>query len=297
LIGLEYFKQAIALDPEFALAYTGYAFANFLIAFYSYAPGKEIMEKMKEAVETAIRIDNSRSETYLMLAQYYIGLEWNWREAEKNYLKAIELNPNFSQPHALYGMACLTFFQGKFDEGEKYGRIAIKLEPLSAIDHADLAWTLYTAHKFDDALAVAKTGIELDANSFLSQRLSGLCYMALKRYSEAIDTLEHLIKISNRNQHAINSLIWVYCSDGNLKEAKKLMNELNERSEKEYIAGTNYGLSAAWLGDIDTAVIYLENAFQDHDPILITLKYSPYVPTSLRSDPRFQNLLQRIGFL
>jgi tetratricopeptide (TPR) repeat protein len=232
-----------------------------------------------------------------MLAQYYIGLEWNWREAEKNYLKAIELNPNFSQPHALYGMACLAFFQGKFDEAKKFGRIAVKLEPLSAIDHADLAWTLYTSYKFDEALAIARTGIELDANSFLSQRLAGLCYMALKRYSEAIDTLEHLIKISNRNQHAINSLIWVYCSDGNLKEAKKLMNELNERSEKEYIAGTNYGLSAAWLGDIDTAVIYLENAFQDHDPILITLKYSPYVPTSLRSDPRFQNLLQRIGFL
>ena len=193
-------------------------------------------------------------------------------------------------------MICLAWVEGKFDKAEKQGQIAIKLEPLSAIDHADLSWTLYTAGKFEESLTYAKTGIELDGNSFLSHRLAGLCYIALKRYEEAIDTLNYLMSISNRHQHALNSLIWAYCANGNGREARVLMNELKERSRSEYIAGTHAGLSAAWLGDTDIAFDYLENAFNDRDHILITLKYSPYVPASLRNDARFQNLLDRIGF-
>lgn len=296
LTGLQYFEQAIAIDPGYALAYTGYADANFLAAFYGFFPGKEVMPKVKHAVETAITLDNSCCEPYCTLAQYYVGLERNWKEAEKNYFKSIELNPGFAQTHSLYGMAYLGFSQGKFDEAERQGRIAIKLEPLSAIDHADLSWTLYTARKFEEALAIAKTGIELDANSFLSQRLAGLCYIALKRYDEAIDTFNHIMKISRRHHHAVNSLIWAYCSNGNVEDAKGLMDELQKRSETEYIAGTYLGLSAAWLGDIDNAFIYLENAYNDHEPILVTLKHAPCVPALLRNDPRFQNLLDRIGF-
>ncbi len=296
LTGLHYFKQAIAIDPGYALAYTGYADANFLAAFYGFFSGKEVMQKVKQAAETSIMLDDSLCEPYCTLAQYYILFEWNWMEAMKNYIKSIELNPRFAQTHSLYGLVYFSFVQGKFEEADRHGRIAINLQPLSAIDHADLSWTLYQTLKFEEALAIAKTGIELDNNSFLSHRLAGLCFMALKRYEEAIDTFQYLMKISNRHQHAISSLIWAYCSKGNFEEAGKLMNEIEERSKKEYIAGTYFGLSAAWLGGIDTAFNYLEKAYNDHDPILITLKHAPHIPDSLRNDPRFQNLLDRIGF-
>lgn len=186
--------------------------------------------------------------------------------------------------------------EGKFEEAEKQAQISIKLEPLSTIDNADLSWILYTANEFEKALTYAQTGIGIDANSFLSQRLAGLCYIALKRYEEAIDTLSYLMKISNRHQHALTALIWAYCSNGNFKEAQALMNELKERSGTEYIGCTYFGLSAACLGDMDTAFEYLEKAYIDRDPILISIKYSPYVPVLLRNDPRFQNLLDRIGF-
>ncbi len=292
LIGLEYFNQAIAIDPGYALAYTGLAAARYIAAFYSYFPGREVMQKMKQVIETAIELDNSRCEPYVQLGNYYVCLEYNWAEAEKNYLKSIEINPGFSQAHALYGMACLGFWQGKFDEAERQGRIATKLEPLSAIDYADLAWTLFTAHKFEEALQVAKTGIEIDANSFLSQRVAGLCYIALHRYNEAIKTFQNLLKISNRNQHVINSLIWAYCSNENFDEARILMNELEERSKTQYIAGTYWGLSAAWLGDVDQAFFHLENALNDHDPILITLKYAPLTPQLLSNDARFQKFIR-----
>ncbi len=296
LTGLQFFKQAIAVDPGYALAYTGYADANFLAAFYGFFPGKEVMKKIKQAVETAIRLDNSLGEAYFSLAAYNLCLEWDWVEAKKNYIKSIELNPKHAQAHSLYGMVCMAFVEGKFDEAAEQGRIALKLEPLSAIDHADLAWTLHTAGKFKDALLIAKTGIELDGNSFLSHRVAGLCYIALQHYEEAIGTFTYLMKISNRNQHAVNSMIWAYCSNGNFEEARELMNELERRSVIEYIAGTHFGLSSAYLGDLDKAFDCLEKAYDDRDPVLIQLKYSPAVPAVLRNDPRFQNLLDKIGF-
>ncbi len=296
LTGLHFFKQAIAIDPNYALAYAGYADANILSAGYSFLPGKEIMKEVKQAAETAIRLDDSLGEPYCSLGSYYAFLDWNWIESKRNFIKSIVLNPRYAHAYSWYGMEYLAWVEGNFEEAERQGQIAIKLEPLSAIDYADLAWTLHTASRFEEALTYANTGIELDGNSFLSHRVAGLCYISLKRYDEAIDTFKHLIKISNRHQHAINSLIWAYCSNGNFEEAETLMNELEKRSKTEYIAGTYFGLSVAWLGDIDTALNYLENAYNDHDPILITLKYAPYVPALLRNDPRFQKLLDRISF-
>jgi tetratricopeptide (TPR) repeat protein len=225
-----------------------------------------------------------------------VGLERNWKEAEVNYLKSIVINPRFAQANSLYGMICLGFMQGRFEEAEKYGRLAIKLEPLSAIDHADLAWTLYQEHKFDEALDIAKTGIELDNNSFLSHRLAGLSHLALEHYSEAIDTFKYLISISNRHQHAINSLIWAYCLSGNFTEANQLMRELKLRANTEYIAGTHMGISMAHLGNLNTALDCLERAYQDHDPILLTIKHAPHIPDQLRKEPYFETLLDKIGY-
>ena len=296
LTGMQFFKQAIAIDPGYALAYTGYADANFLAAFYGFFPGKEVMKEIKQAVETAIKLDNLLGEAYFSLAAYNLFFEWDWVEAKKNYIKSIELNPKHAQAHSIYGMVCLAWVEGKFEEAREQCLKAIKLEPLSAIDHADLAWALYTAGKFEEALTYAKTGIELDGNSFLSHRVAGLCYMGLKRYEEAIDTFTYLMKISNRHPHAVNSMIWAYCSNGNFEEARELITELEKRSVTEYIAGTYFGLSAAYSGNLDASFNYLEQAYDDCDPILITLKFLPYVPPLLRNDPRFQNILDRIGF-
>ncbi len=296
ITGLQCFKEAIAVDPDYALAYFGVGAADVLIAFYSFLPGKEVMKDVKEAVETSIRLDNYLGESYQLLGAYNVYMEWNWEEGKKNHRKAIELNPKYAQGYSLYGLNCLLWVEGKFEEAAEQCRIAIKLEPLSAIDHADLAWVLYTAYRFDEGLTFAKKGIELDGNSFLSHRIAGLCNLGLKRYEEAIEKLKYCMKISNRNQHAVNSLIWAYCSNGNFEQARELMNELEKRSVTEYIAGTHLALSAAYLRDIDATFQYLEKAYNDRDPMLLILKYSPDVPSWLRSDPRFDSFLNRIGF-
>jgi adenylate cyclase len=296
LAGLDCFKQAIAIDPKYAGAHSGFADASSLSAVYSFQPGNAVMNDVKEAAETALSLDSTLCEAYLALGIYYCTYAWNWVEAKKNFIKSIELNPNYAIGHSIYGMAFLCFIEGNFVEAENQGRIAIKLEPLSAIDHADLAWVLHTAGKFEEALSMAKIGIELDGNSFLSHRLAGLVYLGMERYQEAIDTFQSLVKMSNGHQQVINSLIWAYCGMGNLQEARILMDELLRRSSNEYIAGTFLGVSAAWMGNLDNAMNYLEKAFLDRDPMLNQLRYSLIVPPILKADKRFQDLLVRIGF-
>ncbi len=298
LKGLEFSKQAIAVDPDYALAYANYAYASTLSVAYNFSSGKKVMKEVKQAAETAIKLDDSLGEAYFSLAYYYFVFEWKWEESKKNFRKAIELNPKFAQARSIYGMLCLGWVEGKFDEAEEQLQAAIKLEPLSAIDHADLAWTLLMARKFDEALAAAKTGIDLDNNSFLSHRIAGLCYLVLQRYNEAIATFQYLVTLSNRHQQAINGLIWAYCSNGNFEEARKLNSELEIRYVTDNIGSAffDFGLSAAYLGDLDTAFDALEKAYNDLDPHILTIKYAPYVPAMLRNDIRFQNLLARIGF-
>jgi len=296
MIAMENFKKAIFLDPGFALAHAGYADALNIAAFYGLLSGKEIVKDIKKAAKTAIELDGSLCEPYCSLGAYYTGVEKNWKEAKENFTRGLELNPRYAQGHSWWGMLYLTWVEGKFDEAEKQGQLALKIEPLSAIDHADLSWTLYTAGKFDEALAIAQTGIELDANSFLSHRLAGLSYIRLNRNEEAIETFKNLAKISGRHQHSITGLIWAYCNNKNFEEARKLMDELKTRSETEYITPTYLGIAQAWLGDLDAAFDLFEKGYDDLDPNMTQLKYSPYGPAALRNDPHFQNLLNKIGF-
>ncbi|HET9276592.1 MAG TPA: adenylate/guanylate cyclase domain-containing protein [Flavitalea sp.] len=298
LKGLEFAKQAIAIDPQYALAHSSYADANTLAAAYNFTSGKKVMEDVKRAAETAIKLDDSLGEAYFSLAYYYVCFEWKWEESKKNFRKAIELNPKFVQARSMYGMICLGWVDGKFDEAEEQLQQAIRLEPLSAIDHADLAWTLLMAGKFEKALVIAKTGIDLDNSSFLSHRIAGLCYIVLHRYDEAIETFQYLVNLSNRHPQAINGLIWAYSANGNVEKARELSSELARNSVANSIESAffDFGLSAAYLGDLDAAFAALEKAYDDLDPHILTARRAPYVPPFLRNDPRFQDLLDRIGF-
>lgn len=296
LTGLSYFKQAITLDDTYALAYAGYADANIYSAGYSFLPGIQVMNIAREAADKSIALDPSLGESYSALANCYLCCGWDWGNARKSFLKAMELNPNYVQARSLYGMLYLAWIEGNFAEAEKQGLLAIQMEPLSTIDLADLAWTLHTAGRFTDALVYAEKAIEIDSNTFLGQRIAGLCYLALGRYEEAINTFRFLIQISNRHQHAINSLIWTYCSQGNFDAAGELITELETRSKTEYVAGAYFGLSLAYFGRVDEALVYLEKAYSEIDPMLASCNRSPYVPSVLRNDARFKDIMGRMHF-
>ncbi len=194
IMGLDYFNQAITIDPDFALAYAGLADACLLTAYYSFKPAKEVMPKAKQSAETAIRLDSSLCEPYSSLGFYYGFYEWNWAKAKKNFCKAIELNPGYVTGHFWYSMLHLSCVEKNFKEAQIEGKIAIKLEPLSAIAHAIHVVNYYVPGEYDESIRIGKIGIDLDANSYLAYRMTGLAYVGLKKLPEAIELLQHALQ-------------------------------------------------------------------------------------------------------
>lgn len=290
------FRKAIEIDPDFALAHSGYADANMLLATYGLLPPRRVMEQAKMSAERARELDPTLCQPYCSLGYYYANFEWNWVEAKKNFLKSIELNPKFAEGHFRYGLTFVSYVEGDFGEAEKHCEIATKLEPLSSICFGNYSMILHGSGKYSEALEMCKIGIELDANSFLCHINAGRTNLALKNYDEAITCFQAAMRLTNRHHFAMNGLIWTYCFSGQFEEARKLFDELKERSSTEYIAKTYTGLSAAYLGDREEGFRLLEEAFQDRDPTLLMLNYERWVPGSVKEDPRFQQLLDRIGF-
>jgi adenylate cyclase len=295
LTSQDYFRQAIDLDPSFALAWAGYADANFISSFYSILPGNVVMDKGKQAAETAIKLDPSLCEPYSSLGFYYTVLMRDWGKGKDHFTKSLQLNPSYSFGHYLFGLYYYAWATGNFEEAELHGLTAIKYEPLSSITYAIYSLILISAGKPEEGLAAAKTGIELDADSFLCQRAKSISLRVLKKYDEAIESAEHLIKSSNRHPHAICDLMGVYSDMGNMEEVKIMMQELKQWSANEFVDAVYMGLAAALSGNLDEAFNYIDKAFTERDPMLITLKYLEYSP-ALYHDPRFHGLLERIGF-
>jgi len=294
MTGIHCFQMAIDLDPDFALAYTGFADANLMAGFYGLVPPRQVAHKAKLSAETALKLDPSLCEPYCSLGFYHTIFEWNWEEAEKNLLKSIEINPAYAQAHYWYGLNFLAWVKKDFNNAEKQGRIALELEPFSTICIGVYGAILLSSGKFKESLAACITGIELDANSFICHLYKGWAYLGLKQYEEAVQTFTHLMKISNKHHFSLNGLIMTYCMVGNIDEARLLLDELKESSAKEYIGCTLTALSTAFLGELDKAFDYLENAYNDREPVLLTLYQLP-VPETLKTDPRFQQLLEKIG--
>ncbi|MEP6951159.1 MAG: adenylate/guanylate cyclase domain-containing protein [Ginsengibacter sp.] len=296
LAGMKYFEEAIAIDSDFAPAYAGYADSCALAAFYNFYPSKETMPKAKQAAETAIKIDSMLCEPYTSLGFYYAFFEWNFVESKKNFLKAVELNPAYTVGHFWYGMLYLSWIAGDFKESQKEGWMAIKLEPFSAVAHAMQTANYYVAREYEEAVRIGKLAIDLDANSYLVYKLTALAYIGMNKVHEAIAMIQHTLAVSNRFQWSMYDLIWAYSHIGDHTAMKELVEELHGRADKEYISPFNMALAYAWMGDLDQAITYLEKAYDEREPILLTIKTWPNVPDNLKSDPRCQELIKKINF-
>ena len=296
MTGMHYFQLAIDLDPGFALAYTGLADAGVMAAIYGLVSPKQVVYKVKQAAETALELDPHLTEPYCSLGAYYTIFEWNWAGAEKNFAKCIELNPGYTQAHYWYGLNCLAWVKHDLVNAEKHGRIAVELEPLSSICFGMYGAILHSAGKFKEALTACNTGIELDANSYICHLYKGWCYLALHQLDEAADAFSQLMKVSRRHHFSTNSLILTLYFMGKVEEARVLLDELKTRPAEEYVGYASMALSVAFVDGVDEALVYLDKAFEDRDPVLLTMKYNDLVSEALRADPRFQLLLEKIGF-
>ncbi|MDT8066644.1 MAG: tetratricopeptide repeat protein [Terriglobia bacterium] len=291
-VALSYFNQAIEEDPAYAQAYTGLADTYALLGDWQYGvmSPKEALPKAKEAALKALELDNSLAEAHTSLAFCLRSFEWNFRVAEDEFKRAIELNPGYATAHHWYAWHLAIL--GRYTEAIAEMRKAQSLDPLSLVINADLAELLEIAHSYDESIAQSKKTIELDPNFGLAHNHLGQAYFDKHMYNEAIAELKTAVRLSGGSPTCVANLARSYAAAGDKKDAFRLLEDLKTRSSEMHSYGSEIAIVYASLGDNDQAMAWLEKSYSEkfNPGVLMRPGFDP-----LRSDPRFQDLVHRIG--
>jgi len=289
---IDYFNQAIAKDPNYAQAYAGLADAYLLLGGYGFVAQNDVMPRAKAAAQKALALDDQLADAYTSLGLISEEYEWNWQEAGKNFRRAIELNPNYAVAHHWYGDGYLALV-GKMDDAIAELRKAHELDPLSPIIATDLAKRLCDAHRYDEGVALLQQTLDVDPDFAEAHRALSVAYERMGRYPDAIAEVEK-IKSWEHLAFALGQLGHIYALQGNRQAALEIANKLQARSAQQYTDPHYLSKIYIALGEKDAAFAWLQKAYEQHSPGVLALAQDPdYDP--LRSDPRFQDLIRRVG--
>jgi len=289
---IEYFQKAVEKDPGYALAYAGIADSYVLLGWNSYLPPKEVFPKGKAAALTALRLDPDLGEAHTPLAAVLWLHDWQWHEAGKEFKRSLELNPTY--PTANHWHAEYVMTMGRQVEAIALMKKSQELDPLSLIINDAIAWANYMAQRYDEALEQLLQTAELDPNYPVTYWFLGAIYRATGRYELAITEGEKAVKLSGGSPVMRAALAHSYGKAGKAKEALQILDELTELAKWKYVAPHFFAGIHIGLGDNDRAVECLEKSYEEHSHWLIYLHIDPSM-NELRNDPRFQNLLRRVG--
>jgi len=287
----DYFNQAIAIDPTFALAYAGLGDTYGASATNGWLSPREGYPKAKIAAKRALELDDSLAEAHATLGALTMFYDLDWAAAEREYKRAIELNPNYSITYEVYSyLLCAT---GRFDEGIQTAKRAVEADPLSPAIIGDVSAAYYLARRYDDAIKQLQKSLEIDPNHFGAHLALGGIYEVEGMHEEAIKELQKAIAIAGRTTAVLALLGHAYATSGKQAEAQKILAELNEMSKTGYVSPWDMAILYVGLGDKDRALEQLNKAYDDRAGWIIDLKVEP-VLDPVRSDPRFADLVHRL---
>ena len=289
---IEYFKEAIEKDPSYALAYSGMADSYLLLAPYSVSAPQESYPQAKAAAQRALEIDDTLGEAHISLAHALFFTDWNFPEAEKEYRRGIQLNPNYPTAHHWYGNTYLSR-TARPDEALAEMKRAAELDPLSQIIRADFAESYLYARRYDQAIEQLRKTIEMDQNFYYAHFQLGMVYEMKGSFPDAI--AEYLkARQSNDDPYVLGLLGHAYAMSGKKDEVLKTLDQLRDIASRRYVPLYTFAMVYAGLGDRDRAFQWLEKSYQAHEPKITRIKVEPLLD-GLRSDPRFADLERRIG--
>ena len=291
--GIDYFQQAIAKDPTYALAYTGLADSYNALPFFGYVPPKDAYPKAKEAALKALEIDSALAEAHNSLAVPKAYYDLDWAGAEKEFQRAIELNPGYSTAHLFYGAALNNM--GRLEEATAENKRALELDPLAVLSSAGLGNEFYLARQYDQAIEQFRKGLELDPNYVPAYRSIGFAYGQKSLYKEAIAEFEKALAISPGDIAALSGLGYTYAMAGKRADGEKVLDQLSEISRQKYVAPRYRGLIYVGLGEKDKSFEWLARSYDDRSIFGATFFKLDPVWDPLRSDPRFGDLLRRMN--
>lgn len=289
---IDYFNQAIALDPSYALAYAGLSFAYSVQGAIGVLPPREVFPKSMKAAETAMKLDDTLAEAHVAVGGKYLLYEWDWSNAEREFLRAIELNPNQSDAHELLGYYWEVM--GELDKAETELKNAQKFAPLMALSGIDIAGLAYFEHHYDEAKDLYRKAHNLDPDTVPVPFIIGQIYERNGQYEQAISECQKALASSPDNPAILSALGYAYARAGRTNEAQTILNKFEETRKRRYVSPFLIALLCTGLDKKDEALDWLNKAYDERDPQLIWVKLEPELEP-LHSNPRFASLLQRMG--
>ena len=288
---LECFKRAVALDEKYALAWAGLADAYNMLAWYGFVRPQASLPHAKKAATRAVALGPSMAEAHTALAQAYSFCDWDWSNAEREFLRALELNPRSVQARVWYGVWYLQAFGGRFEEGFAHAEQAVECDPLSAYATANLAAAYIFAGRSAEGLAVAQHAIDLDPETITASLFLAYALYLQGRFEESVAIAEAALGMFGRSPLFMAFLALAYAEWGRPAEAKSVYAELLARAAREYVSPTLLATSAAAVGERDEAMRYAREAYAIRDPLLNHLTRHWPGAKRLREDPRFTEIL------
>jgi TolB-like protein/tetratricopeptide (TPR) repeat protein len=286
-----FFQDAINRDPTVAPAYVGLANAyDDLGTIFVGAPPQDTRPKVVAAAQKALALDPNLVEAHILLAGVQQE-QWHWADAEAEYRRALALNPHDAVAHG--GLASWLLCQGRADEALEWAQRGRELDPL-AVSGSQIGWILFSSHRYDEAIRELRAVLAVQPEDTGALWDLGFVLIANNQPNEAIPTLEKALSLTNRSPGVIGVLIRAYAHAGRRKDALRLLAELQSRRKAGYVPAGAFVNAYLGLGDNEQAFVWLEHAYKEQSNILQFLKVHPYFDP-IRSDPRFADLLRRVG--
>jgi TolB-like protein len=289
---IEFYEKAIEKDPDFALAYAGIADSYINLYDFDVLPPMAAFPKAKKALNKALELNNSLGEAHCSLAYVFYAFEWDFKSAEKEFKRAIELNPNYATAHQWYGQYLAAM--GRFEEAYKEIDKALELDPLSRIISYAKGETLYFEGRYEDSIEQLKMTLEIDDRFLASLIFLSLNYIAKGMYQEAFDVTQKALSFYEGNVPLLLNNISIYALSGQREKAKEMFDDLISETSKIYVPSYLKAAVYSLFGEKDKAFEWLERACDEKSILPVILKYGPWID-DFRSDPRFKALLKKMN--
>jgi TolB-like protein/tetratricopeptide (TPR) repeat protein len=289
---IDYFQQAILKDPRYALAYAGQADAYALLADFNVLPAKEVMPQVKIAAAKALELDPALAEAHTSLAWAKFH-DWDWPGAESEFKRALELNLSYATAHSWYGEYLMAL--GRSDDALAEMNRALELDPLSPVTNLAPGLRLYYSRQYPLAINQFQKTLAMDSLFVPAHVFLGRAYQQTARYPDAVAELRKALELSEGDTNELAALGQALAISHQDSEARKILQQLTERSQQTYVQPTWVAVIHIGLGEKDQAFDWLQKAYEDRSAWLVYLKVDPFFDP-LRSDPRFIDLMRRVGF-
>jgi tetratricopeptide (TPR) repeat protein len=289
---VEYFDRAIELAPDWPLGYAGLADAYVLMPQYSSLHPSEAIPKARTAAAKALETDESLAEAHATMGVIATTYDWNWPIAEREYERALALNPNYATGHFWYALHLMT--TGRHDAAIREITRAQELDPLSLIISANVGWVHYAAGDLVQAETWFRKTLELDPEFPTAHMELAITLLFQRKFAEAITEAREAVRLSNNESSCAAVLGYVYAKTGHTEQARAILGELAAASNEAYVAPTDLALLHAGLDERDQVFEWLERAYREHDLLLPFTLIDPHL-APIRTDPRFADLVRRVG--